>query len=140
MTHANDEPATTPTLRDLLYRRHHGSTADDLGEAARGWLDAVHVFATEALEAGVSVSEVLPAAIQMLEGWMLARDAASLATTWMALDGAVTVLERRLVETRAERDNFRQQVRILLAEREARRDAVRARRRRRRQRASQRKG
>jgi hypothetical protein len=110
------------SLRDFPYRQHDDGDSDDLGQAARGWLDAVHMFATDALAAGVSAEEVLPAAVQMLEGWMLARNAAALGTTWMALDGAVTALERRLAEVRAERDDLATQNAALLAERRARRE------------------
>lgn len=122
MTSSSQQPSNEPVpMRELLYRRHEGGDSDDLSEAARGWLDAVHLFATEALTDGVPASEVLPAVIQMLEGWMLARDAASLATTWIALDGTVTVLERRLAEMRAERDRLATASAALLAEQAARR-------------------
>jgi hypothetical protein len=109
-------------LRELLYRRHDGGDSDDLAEAARGWLDAVHMFATDALAAGAPAEEVLPAAVQMLEGWMLARDPTSFATTWMALDGTVTVLERHLALMRAERDRLATLNAALLAERRTRRE------------------
>lgn len=120
MTSSSEQPSSEPMpMRELLYRRHEGGDSDDLNEAARGWLDAVHMFATEALTAGVPASEVLPAVIQMLEGWMLARDAASLATTWMALDGTVTVVERRLAEMRSERDRLAAMNGALLTEQAA---------------------
>jgi hypothetical protein len=131
MTPPSEQRSSEPVpMRELLYRRHEGGDSDDLNEAARGWLDAVRMFATEALTAGTPASEVLPAVIQMLEGWMVARDAASLATTWMALDGAVTVLERRLAEMRDERDRLASMTGTLLAEKAARR-ARRQRRKRR---------
>lgn len=118
---ATTDPDSTPgprsALHDFLYRRHEHGDSEDLEEAARGWMDAVHMFATEALAAGVSATEVLPAVVQMLEGWMLARDAASLGTTWIALDATVTVLERRLAEVRAERDQLRYLNARLLARR-----------------------
>jgi hypothetical protein len=56
----------------------------------------------------------------MLEGWMLARDAGSLATTWAALDATVTVLQRRLSEVREERDRLAALTEALLAERRRR--------------------
>lgn len=131
MANRSDKAEQGPRLGELLYRQHPGSDAEDLSQAARGWLDAVHVFATDALDAGVSASEVLPAVVQMLEGWMLARDAASLTTTWMALDATVTALERRLAQTRVEREGLREQSATLRAERDAARRRHRRRRRRR---------
>jgi hypothetical protein len=95
MTARGDQPTERANLREFLYRRHEGGGSDDLSESARGWLDAVHAFGADALDSGVPVGEVLPAVVQMLEGWMLARDPASMGTTWMALDGTMTVLERR---------------------------------------------
>lgn len=108
------------SLRELLYRSHEGGDSEDLSEAARGWLNAVHAFGVDALVSGVPPSEVLPAVVQMLEGWMLARDAASLATTWAALDATVTVLERQLTDVRAERDRLAAITAGLLAERRPR--------------------
>lgn len=131
MTPPMEKPVERASLRDFPYRRHDGGDSDDLGQAARGWMDAVHMFATDALDAGVPAGEVLPAVVQMLEGWMLARDAAALATTWMALDAAVTVLERRLADVRAQRDDLAAQNTVLLAERRARRKSRQRRRGRR---------
>jgi hypothetical protein len=116
-------PDTPPkrSLNELLYRSHEGGDAEDLAVAASGWLDAVHAFGVDALGGGVPTSEVLPAVVQMLEGWMVARDAASLATTWAALDGAVTVLERRLAQVRDERDRLATLSEALLREKRRRR-------------------
>jgi hypothetical protein len=121
MTPPSSEPIERAHLRDFLYRRREGSDPDDLNDAARGWMDAVHAFATDALDSGVAVTEVLSAVLQMLEGWMLARAPDSMMTSWMALDGAVTVMERRLAEMRAERDRLATVSASLLAEEAARR-------------------
>ncbi len=121
MNPSSEEPAELPSLRDFLYRRREDHDVDDLNQAARGWLDAVHAFATDALDSGVAVTEVLSAVLQMLEGscW---RAPESMTTSWMALDGAVTVMERRAAELRADRDHLALVNAHLLRERRARRD------------------
>jgi hypothetical protein len=120
---------SAPKTHEMLYRAHEGGDSDDLNVAAIGWLDAVHTFAVDGLKSGLPVSEIMPAVVQMLEGWMLARDAASLMTTWAALDATVTVLERRLAAVRDERDEGRLQVfelqRVLKRERKRRRKRAR---------------
>jgi hypothetical protein len=79
----------------------------------------VHLFGVDALDDGVPTSEVMPAVIQMLEGWMLARDAGAFDTTYMGLDAAVTLLERRLSKVREQRDQLIILSEALLAERKS---------------------
>lgn len=109
------EPELRPgerVLRDLLYvRREPESVPEDaLSALAAEWLSALRTFGADALDAGFPPSVVMPAVVQMLEGWMLAHDPSSLATSWAALDATVTLLHIRLQDVSGERDELAREV------------------------------
>lgn len=100
------------TLKGLLYvRREPQSVSEDaLSALAVEWLSALQVFGADALDAGFPPAVVMPAVVQMLEGWMLAHDPSSLATSWAALDATVTLLHIRLQNVSGERDALAREV------------------------------